>query len=161
MKHLNRIRQTTQAFIVKQMKSVEHSALPPSSCFTRKTLQHYLPGCFLQKSFSVPGSPGFQGLRTGVAARSLTTSTQVVCVCVCVCVCVYQRSCSQTGAAQRLQLLRHLGGQSLKVTSSILLITHPEHTHTHTHTLKTVRPLVVDHSHMIRQTTHHWMISAI
>lgn len=48
----------------------------------------------------------------------------------CECVC-YQRSGSQTGTSKCFQLFRHLGGQSLEVASSILLITHPEHTHTH------------------------------
>lgn len=45
------------------------------------------------------------------------------------CVC-YQRPGSQTGTSKCFQLFRHLGGQSLEVASSILLITHPEHTHT-------------------------------
>ena len=42
----------------------------------------------------------------------------------------YQRSGSQTGTSKGFQLFRHLGGQSLEVAPSILLITYPENTHT-------------------------------
>lgn len=65
-----------------------------------------------------------------------------------VCVC-YQRSCSQTGAAQCFQLLCHLGGQSLKVASSVLLITDPGTIDTH---VNTERPLLVHNRHMLIQS---------
>lgn len=48
----------------------------------------------------------------------------------------HRGSCSQAGVPQPLQLFCHLGGQSLQVASSILLITHPvanAHKYTYLH----------------------------
>lgn len=79
---------------------------------------------------------------------------------------IYQRSGSKTGTTQRLQLLRHLGGQSLKVSTCIFLIADPINTHIHRfekHINSTASQASQHSIYFIYlcDISHHWMISAI